>query len=853
MGNTTISQDSYVASPSPRHRHAPSMSVSAMMNRSGSQASSQSSFGAEIPNIPIEDTARAYAETTAALDARRTQSADSEREGPLTPTTPPNPSTSERTDSGELAREMARGVLAMPGPQVPPPSISQQRTLRRKPVLPGVVGAGIPPGEEEEEEERERREGYMEEAMAQEGIPPSEPTILTSPMGIVSRSVSSSGMSKSGSSRGVPAPLTIVSPRVPDVPQAPVTTPSLSVFDEASPITLRKEQELEDDMNEQDRPHTASAIYSHFPARPSQQDPYFEERAQSSFPSHIPPWSPLHPRHQRHPSTEHPHGNPSAPEAEGEGLKRRKSKKKKSKEQVGKQESLVAPWTRTLQRRVSAHRLGLTRDSNEVSGSRGGPGGLTRNHTITGRMGHATAESLHGLRPRTSQANMGPSSKDQALLHPPMTSSSSIIPPNNTARSGDPPSPLGYRLVRTMASAGSLASAAAAAEEGRPLPEEERAEAEGSAPNSLFAATEAWKRMAAAEDGRGMNDSSESTITTDPPVTKTPSPAPPPLLLDEAQEQRAQARMALDPADTEPRRLLRANSLARLRRHMAARNEGTEDPRTLDDSSGGLTPSTGGGSAPASTVTTPTECEGPQRQGTLPQGTDGAPRSLGPLVTGIPHSAAAATTTHTLSPQESGAPATLLHRSRSSPAIPDSILLRRTQAISPLLPAEVLQRAASISRSGGSIRRPRGKTFGEVPSSSPSSGPPILSLNFPTQAHGLPSPSPKASPSDTDSILGVPKRPVNEYEQAEAHLVDLKIVVDKKILIKLQIDRDIPLTRLWQVAKDKFCKCGYDSVMTPDKVLVYRDPAGNVVRLDGDFALSIVLTGCPRKMTFFCV
>ncbi|KAI9226894.1 MAG: hypothetical protein DHS80DRAFT_32286 [Piptocephalis tieghemiana] len=826
--SSSSSQDSYMASLAPHHRHPPSTSP---MLRSASQASSQSSFGAEIVPLPLGDTARAYAETTAALDARKGLSADSEKDSAQIQGVSLE---LHQPASSDLIGEMERGALAIPGPQVPPPSVSQQRTLRRKPVLPGVVGAVSPSSE------GSHPDGDTSLSTSHDPFTPS----TIPPMGIISRSLSSSSCSSASQPTDSLHVKTSSTSSSHSPSSSHPSTPSLGLgaFNEHSPLPSSPNPSSAD----QERPHTAGPSYS-----PHPHDPYREERIQSSFPSHIPPWSPLHPRHQKFPpslsdpdsSTTSPSEDPGNPGFNG--LKRRKSKKKGSKEQLShNQEPLIAPWTRTLQRRVSAHRLGLDQDQrSNPSPSLGHRSTLTRNHTITGRMGSIPGESLHGLRPRTSQATLGPRSAD--LHH--TSSSSNLFPPSTSSHaplSTDPPSPLGYRLVRTMASAGSLASAAAAAEEGRPLPEEERAEAEGSAPTSLSAATEAWRRMAAAEG--------DPSPIKPPPISSPTGPPPPPLLLDEAQEQKAQARMALDPTDTEPRRLLRANSLARLRRHMAARNEGT-----LSTEETSATPSSAG-SAPASTVTTPTTDLPPSGGPGLALDSTFSPHHLDPLLlpsdqgtmdpSHPPHpppNPAIATTM--LSPQNPGVPTTSLHRSRSSPAIPDSILLRRTQAISPLLPAEALQRAASISRSGGSMRRPRGKTFGgDIPSSSSPSSPPVLSLDFPP--HG-PIPPSSSSPkvtspaSRTDSILGIPKRPVNEYEEAEAHLVDLKVVVDKKILIKLQIDRDIPLTKLWHMAKDKFSKCGYDAVMTPDKVLVYRDPAGNVVRLDGDFALSIVLTG----------
>ncbi|KAI8053257.1 hypothetical protein BDF22DRAFT_683578 [Syncephalis plumigaleata] len=163
----------------------------------------------------------------------------------------------------------------------------------------------------------------------------------------------------------------------------------------------------------------------------------------------------------------------------------------------------------------------------------------------------------------------------------------------------------------------------------------------------------------------------------------------------------------------------------------------------------------------------------------------------------------------------------LLRHHRSQPGIRDSVLIRRTDSIAPRPTQAQLARARTIAHSPNN-------TF-------------IARRNKARQAAlDVSMPSSIASPT---SIL------------PEVGLVDVKVVLDKTRLIKVQIPRHITYDELRTRIDDKFKRCGHGDQATKDRILVYRESNadGAIVRIEGDFALGVVLFECPERVTFFAV
>ncbi|KAI9593174.1 hypothetical protein BDF19DRAFT_448826 [Syncephalis fuscata] len=164
----------------------------------------------------------------------------------------------------------------------------------------------------------------------------------------------------------------------------------------------------------------------------------------------------------------------------------------------------------------------------------------------------------------------------------------------------------------------------------------------------------------------------------------------------------------------------------------------------------------------------------------------------------------------------------LLRHHRSQPAIRDSVLIRRTDTIAPRPTPAQLARARTIAHSPSSAFLARRN-----------------------KAHQV-----AATTNTTMTALSKTATKVSEVG-----LVDAKVVLDKARLIKLQIPRQITYDELRVRIEEKFERCGHGSDTLKDRILVYREPDadGAIVRLEGDFALGVVLFECPDKVTFFAV
>ncbi|RKP08585.1 hypothetical protein THASP1DRAFT_29612 [Thamnocephalis sphaerospora] len=166
-----------------------------------------------------------------------------------------------------------------------------------------------------------------------------------------------------------------------------------------------------------------------------------------------------------------------------------------------------------------------------------------------------------------------------------------------------------------------------------------------------------------------------------------------------------------------------------------------------------------------------------------------------------------------------------LTRHRSQPGIRDSVLIQRTEMIAPRPTPAQLARARTIAHAPSDtfVQRRRAAA---------------------------------AAASTAAARAGRRKQMVQVLPDDSAQdLIDLKVVLDQTRLIKLQIPRQITFDELRTRIEDKFRRCGHGDAVLEDRVLVYREQAadGAIVRLEGDFALGVVLFECPERTTFFAV
>jgi hypothetical protein len=171
-----------------------------------------------------------------------------------------------------------------------------------------------------------------------------------------------------------------------------------------------------------------------------------------------------------------------------------------------------------------------------------------------------------------------------------------------------------------------------------------------------------------------------------------------------------------------------------------------------------------------------------------------------------------------------------LQRAKSSPNVRNSLILQKTDSISPRPSIADLARARTLS-----TRRAKPNPLVEPAMPKP----PPLSFSPPSSSR----------PLKHKKNMAIRE----EYADVERNYVDLKVVLGKRSLIKIQVGRTIPFDELSMQVFAKFKRCGYSDGDLTGKMLVYRDQEGNVVRIESDFELSVVLLGCPHNMTFFYV